>query len=259
MSKSPEPMNVFEVGQWMGRDEAQTEVIFRESYFWTNFTNNLKWYFVGRYSGLVAYFFPAVFALALFLAGARRRPLWQWLVVGSAVAQILLFVITLPYTWFGGGGSVGNRYFMGFYGVFFFLLPPVTSMALAIVPWVVGGIFVAKLVLNPFTTSFYPGTYAESGPLRILPVELSNTNDLPINTEMSSRVIWFGDAPGQHQAGVRRRVAGTAGLPRRRAVGRTGRGRSGSFGIRMGDPVGETCARNDTTTSSDPGFRRRPD
>jgi hypothetical protein len=189
----------FEVGQWMGRDEAQTEVIFRESYFWTNFTNNLKWYFVGRYSGLVAYFFPAVFALALFLAGARRRPLWQWLVLGSAVAQILLFVITLPYTWFGGGGSVGNRYFMGFYGVFFFLMPPMTSMALAIVPWVVGGIFVAKLVLNPFTTSFYPGTYAESGPLRILPVELSNTNDLPINTEMSSRVIWFGDAPGQQE------------------------------------------------------------
>ena len=193
------PASAFEVGGPMGRDEAQADVIFRESFFWTNFTNNLKWYFVGRYSGLIAYFFPAVFALALFLAGARRRPLWQWLVLGSIVAQILLFVITLPYTWFGGGGSVGNRYFMGFYGLFLFLLPPITAMSAALVPWIVGGIFMAKLVLNPFTTSFYPGTYAESGPLRMLPVELSNTNDLPINTERSTRIVWFGDAPDQQE------------------------------------------------------------
>jgi hypothetical protein len=191
--------SAFEVGTFMGRDEAQADVIFQESVFWTNFWNNLKWYFVGRYSGLVAYFFPAVFALGLFLAGARRRPLWQWLVLGSAVAQILLFVITLPYTWFGGGGSVGNRYFMGFYGVFLFLLPPVASTLAAAVPWIVGGLFMAKLVLNPFTTSFYPGTYAEAGPLRMFPVELSNTNDLPINTDRSTRIRWFGDDPDRQE------------------------------------------------------------
>jgi hypothetical protein len=109
----------------MARDEALTGVLFEQSVFWSNLGNNLKWYFVGRYSGLVAYFAPAVFAMVAFLAGARRRPLWQWLVFGSAVAQILLFVISLPYTWFGGGGSVGNRYFMGAYGIFLFLIPPI--------------------------------------------------------------------------------------------------------------------------------------
>jgi hypothetical protein len=117
------------------------------------------------------------------------------------VAQILLFVITLPYTWFGGGGSVGNRYFMGAYGLFLFLLPPVTSIAVAILPWIVGGIFMAKLVLTPFTTSFSPGSYADAGPLRMLPVELSNLNDLPIMTERDLRVGWFGDDPGR-QAGT---------------------------------------------------------
>lgn len=188
------PTSTYEVGKPTGRDEAMTDVILEESVFWTNLTNNLRWYFVGRYSGLVAYFFPAVLALALFLAGARRRPLWQWLVLASASAQILLFVITLPYTWFGGGGSVGNRYFMGFYGVFLFLFPPVTAAATAAIAWIVGGLFMAKLVLNPFTTSFHPGRYAEAGPLRMLPVELSNTNDLPINTE-GNRVVWFGDDP----------------------------------------------------------------
>jgi len=193
------PQSTFYVGEAMGRDEAQTDVILQESVFWTNFGHNLKWYFVGRYSGLIAYFFPAVLALVLFLAGARGRPVWQWLVLAGAVAQILLFVITLPYTWFGGGGSVGNRYFMGVYGIFLFLLPPVTSMAVAIVPWIVGGIFMAKLVLNPFTSSFHPGSYADAGPLRLLPVELSNVNDLPINTERDERVVWFGDDPDRQE------------------------------------------------------------
>lgn len=180
----------------MARDEALTGVLFNQSVFWTNLGHNLKWYFVGRYSGLVAYFAPAVFAMIAFLAGARRRPLWQWLVFGAAVAQILLFVISLPYTWFGGGGSVGNRYFMGAYGIFIFLMPPITSTALAAVPWVVGALFVGKLVVNPFFSSFKPGTYADAGPLRILPVEISNINDLPIMTDREARVGWFGDNPG---------------------------------------------------------------
>ena len=197
------PQSAFDnTGGPMGRDETQSDVILQESVFWTNLTHNLRWYFVGRYSGLVAYFFPAVFALVLFLAAPRRRPLWQWLVLAGGVAQILLFVITLPYTWFGGGGSVGNRYFMGVYGIFLFLLPPVTSLAAATVPWVIGGIFMAKLVMNPFNSSFYPGSYADAGPLRIFPVELSNTNDLPINTDRTARVIWFGDDP-KRPAGMR--------------------------------------------------------
>jgi len=178
------------------RDDALTSIIFDPRVFWTNLSNNLRWYFVGRYSGLVAYFAPAVFALFAFFAAPRRRPLWQWLVLASAIAQILLFVISLPHTWFGGGGSVGNRYFMGVYGVFLFLLPPITSVALSFVPWIVGGLFVGKLVINPFASSMAPGTYADSGPLRWLPVELTNVNDLPINTDSSRVRVWFGDDPG---------------------------------------------------------------
>ncbi|MEO7409222.1 MAG: hypothetical protein ABIZ92_19655 [Vicinamibacterales bacterium] len=186
----------------MARDEVLAEIVLDRAAFLRNLANNLKWYFVGRYSGLLAYFPPAVFALVAFLAGARRRPAWQWLVLGSAVAQILLFVISLPYTWFGGGGSVGNRYFMGAYGMFLFLMPPVTSIAVSVIPWIVGGLFIAKLVLNPFVSSVKPGSYADAGPLRLLPVELSNINDLPIMTDRDARVGWFGDPP-ELQAGTR--------------------------------------------------------
>lgn len=183
-----------------GRDEAMTDVIFG-NVFWTNFFNNLKWFFVGRYAGLVAYFAPAVFALIAYLVGVRRRPLWQHLVFLSAVAQILLFIISVPYTWNGGGGSVGNRYFMSAYGIFIFLIPPIASTLVALIPWAVGGLFVTPLVLNPFVASFRPGEAANSGPLRMLPIELTLVYDWPINTDTSRVRVWFGDNPGENDPG----------------------------------------------------------
>jgi hypothetical protein len=178
-----------------GRDEALTDVIFDPAVFWTNFFNSIKWFFVGRYAGLVAYFFPAVFALVAYLAGVRRRPHWQHLVLLGAIAQILVFIIVTPYTWNGGGGSVGNRYFMSAYGIFVFLMPPVTRLSVALIPWLIGGIFMAPLVLNPFVASFRPGDNANSGPLRLLPVELTIVYDWPINTDRSRVRVWFGDEP----------------------------------------------------------------
>ena len=191
----------FEVGTPKARNESLSEIIFNPAVFWTNLRHNLAYYFVGRYSGLIAYFFPAVFALAAFLAAPRKRPSWQYLVLAAGVAQILFFIIVTPYTWSGGGGSVGNRYFMGAYGVFLFLIPPITRTALAVVPWAVGALFMAPLVLNPFVTSFYPGRYAETGPLRLLPVELTLVYDWPINTNRERVMIWFGDNPGQNDLG----------------------------------------------------------
>jgi hypothetical protein len=195
------PSSNFEVGAEKARDEALTDIIFDPTVFWTNLRHNLGWYFAGRYSGLVAYFFPAVMAMTAFLVAVRRVPPWQFLVFAAGCAQILLFIIATPYTWMGGGGSVGNRYFIGAYGIFLFLMPPVRSTMVAAIPWIVGGLFMGKLVLNPFATSFFPGRYADHGPLRWLPVELSNVNDLPINTDPSRVRVWFGDNEGQRDPG----------------------------------------------------------
>jgi hypothetical protein len=195
------PTSGFDVGAEKARNETLTEVIFNRSVFWTNLVHNLVYTFVGRYAGIVPYFFPAAFAMLAFLAGVRRRPLWQWLVLIGGLAQPLVFAIGTPYTWLGGGGSVGNRYFMGAYGVFLFLLPPISRLGIALVPWVVGSLFVAPLVLNPFASSFYPGTYAARGLFRWLPVELTLVYDWPINTDTSRVRVWYGDNPGQGDPG----------------------------------------------------------
>ena len=178
-----------------GRDAALGDVIFDREVFWTNLRANLGYFVVGRNSGLLAYFFPVMFAaLALILARGRRAP-WQWFVFAAIAAQALLFIVSLPYTYFGSGGSIGNRYFMGVYGLGIFLLPPLRSRALVAVPWLVGGVFMAGLVLNPFATSIRPGEHSRHGLFRLLPVELTNLNDLPLNTERDLRVIWYGEDP----------------------------------------------------------------
>jgi hypothetical protein len=188
-------------GQQHGRDEALTDVIFNRAVFFTNLSHNLAWLFVGRYSGLAAYYFPAVLALAMFLFRPRRRPGWQYLALAAGIGQMLIFIIITPYTWFGGGGSVGNRYFIAAYGVFLFVFPPIRATWVAVLPWLVGGLFMAKLVLQPFAASVRPGEYADSGPLRALPVELSNVNDLPIMTNPARVRQWFGDNPGEGDLG----------------------------------------------------------
>jgi hypothetical protein len=166
-----------------------THVIFNPRTFWSNLFHNLEYFVVGRFAGLAGYFFPGLFAMLALLAAPRRRPGWQWLVLGAALVQGLIFIIGTPYTWSGGG--VGNRYFISGYGVMVFLLPPIESLSMAFAPWILGGLFMAPLVLNPFTASFESDENAKSGPLRIFPVELTLLNDLPVFTPDRGR-LWFG-------------------------------------------------------------------
>jgi hypothetical protein len=179
-----------------GQDRATNRVlwdhIFDRRVFWTVFSHNVGYFLVGRYSGLLPYFFPGLFAIVAFLLARGRRAAWQWLVLSAALAQILLLLVWVPYTYNGGGGSIGNRYFMNTYGVLLFLLPPISSAGFAIIPWIVGCLFSAQVTFNPFFSSFNPSQQAKQGPLRWLPVELTLVNDLPINTQPNRARVWFG-------------------------------------------------------------------
>ena len=187
-----------QAGAGKSRDGVMTDVIFNSRTFTSNLTHNLQYFFVGRHTGMLAYCFPGMIAMLALLAAPRRRPAWQWLVLGSALAQGLLFVVATPYTWSGGG--VGNRYFFTGYAVMLFLMPRIESIAASFVPWAVGALFVAPMVVSPFAASFRPAENAKSGPLRLLPVELTLLNDLPIFTEPDRSRVWFGDL-GQGDAG----------------------------------------------------------
>ena len=126
-----------------------------------------------------AYFFPGVVALLLFLL-SREKHLWQWLAFATIVGVVLMHVFVWPFTWNGGGGPVGSRYFLPFYALFLVLIPATAGAGSAFFAFVVGALFTAQLLLNPFYVSLHPDAHSKSGALRLLPTELTLLHDLPV-------------------------------------------------------------------------------
>ncbi len=163
-----------------------TEVLFNRDVLTYVLPWNVVYFLVGRHTGLVPYFFPGMLVLVLFLcAGRQRREPFQWLVVITFVVASLALLVYMPFTYSGGGGPVGNRYFLGYYALFLFMVPAAITARASAVAMVVGGLFTAQLVLNPFYTSFNPGTHVKHGIFTHLPIELSLVNDLPVNVSPS--------------------------------------------------------------------------
>jgi hypothetical protein len=159
----------------------------------TVFRRNVIYFLVGRFCGLVPYFFPGVFSVFLF--ALKKREPWQWLTALTILGAALVLIVLTPFTYSGGGGPVGNRYFLSFYPLFLFLTPSLAGMGSAAVAFAVGALFTAKILLNPFYSSFHPGEHAKAGPLRWLPIELTLLNDLPMAAEPDRMKRSLGGTP----------------------------------------------------------------
>jgi hypothetical protein len=158
------------------------EVLFTRDALLEVFPHNLGYFLVGRHHGFAIYFFPGLMAIILFLLATRDRAMWQWLTLGAGVGTAVVLLIYMPYTWSGGGGPVGNRYFLGTYGVFLFLVPPLQTAVAGILAMAVSGVFVMPIVTNPFVAVRNPSDHSKGGLFRWLPTELTMVNDLPVNT-----------------------------------------------------------------------------
>jgi hypothetical protein len=122
-------------------------------------------------------------AILLFLAATRDRAMWQWLTLGAGVGTAVVLLLYMPFTWSGGGGPVGNRYFLGTYGVFLFLVPPLQTAVAGLLTMAISGVFVMPIVSNPFYASNRPAEHSKSGLFTSLPTELTMVNDLPVNVQ----------------------------------------------------------------------------
>jgi hypothetical protein len=156
---------------------------------------NVMFFAIGRYSGLLPYFFPGLLAAGLCLARRADRTALQRLVAAGLVVGAVSLLVYMPYTYSGGGGPIGNRYFLSFYPLFLFLMPPITSVWPALIGLGVGALFTAKIVLNPFYSSFYAGEHAKSGPLHALPIERTLLNDLPVSADAARARRSLGGTP----------------------------------------------------------------
>jgi hypothetical protein len=151
------------------------------------FPHNLGYFMFGRHAGFAIYFLPGVMAVLLFMAATRDRAVWQWLTLAAGVITAVVLLLYMPFTWSGGGGPVGNRYFLGTYGVFLFLVPPMRSAVGGLLTIGLSALFVGPLISGPWFAARNTAEHAKVGLFRWLPTELTMVNDLPINTGPSTR------------------------------------------------------------------------
>ncbi len=192
----------FEPGaEWddLGVDVFTNTLVVEESEGWVaNFRllpRNLWYFLVGRHFGFVPFFFPGVVAVVLLLRARREARAWQWATLGTAVFVAAFLAVWMPYTWSGGGGPSGNRYYLTVYALFLFLTPPLRGVTSAIVACVGGWVFVGQILVNPFVSAKEPYLAPERGLLRLLPVELTMVRDLPIALDQPRARVLHGNNP----------------------------------------------------------------
>ncbi len=145
------------------------------------FPHNVAYFLFGRHAGFALYFLPGLMAVLLFLAATRDRAMWQWLTLIAGVMTAVVLLLYMPFTWSGGGGPVGNRYFLGTYGVFLFLVPPMQTAVGGLLAAGLSALFVSPIITGPFFATRNPAEHAKTGLFRWMPTELTMVNDLPIN------------------------------------------------------------------------------
>lgn len=168
-------------------NDADTAVVLEPSELANRFGNNVKYFLLGRHFGFVPYFFPAVVALLAWARSRERFVAWRVLNVIGVGGSALVLLLFLPYSWSGGGGPPGNRYFLSVYPALLFVIPSLTGAGAPLLAWVGGALFTARILLNPFAAAKFTWETTERGFARRLPVELTMANDLPLMLDTGIR------------------------------------------------------------------------
>jgi hypothetical protein len=162
---------------------------------WSRFAVNLEYFLIGRHFGFVPYFFPGVVVAVLALRRWRAPDVPRLLILATVGAIAIGVLVLVPTSWSGGGGPPGNRYFVSVYPALFFLTPPLRSIVPAVIAWVGGAAFLAHMLVNPFVAAKTTWVNVERGLVRLLPVELTCVNDLPVRLNAARSRRPYGENP----------------------------------------------------------------
>ena len=155
---------------------------------------NVGYFVVGRHFGLLPFGWPWLVVVGWWATGERRKTSWQWALLAATAAAGLGTIVLMPYTWSGGGGPVGNRYFLSVAGSLFFLAPRVKSFVPAAVA-ALGLLFVWPALSSPFTVVKQPWRATRAAIFQALPLELTGASDFPVILDRSRSRIPQGREP----------------------------------------------------------------
>ena len=145
---------------------------------WSEFTDNVGYFLWGRHAGLLPYLPFAVLSFVLFLVHGRRST-ERWLLVAATVGIALFFLLQIAWNWQGGGGFIGNRYFINVYPAFLFLVTRIRPRWTVPAGYAFAGLFLGPLLFTPFGAGGPEPTlqaHVRNIPFRWLPLELTLRN-----------------------------------------------------------------------------------
>ncbi len=139
------------------------------------FLGDLNYFLMGRHTGLVPYMPFAVLSMVLFMLYGRRSRA-RWLLLGAAAATALVFLLWIPFNWHGGGGFVGNRYYVNVYPAFLFLVTAARPALFSMVTAGFATLTVGSLVFAPWGLAVPKGSlqaHTRGGIYSLFPPELT--------------------------------------------------------------------------------------
>ncbi len=175
---------------------------------------NALYFLLGRNVGVLPYFLPLLLAAAAF-RGDRGR----WLIPLAVVAAAFCFLLVRPFNFYGGGGAIGNRYFLPLYAALWFMAARPLRAAHLVLVAALSALFLWPLWRQP---SAYPvgedGRYRHVSEVarRLLPYETTQSH-IPGGQDADEHGLWVKvlnhdvwRAPGGH--GLRMVGSGSAEL-----------------------------------------------
>jgi len=137
---------------------------------------SLFYFFLGRHTGLLAYF-PV--ALVLLFHAARRPNGVALPLVGATGVVVVFYLLWMPENYFGGSTFLGNRYFLVTLPAILLALRQLPSLRFLAVAWILAlGFWSSGLYSVSLTRDlgFSSQSHAHAGLFRLLPFESTAKN-----------------------------------------------------------------------------------
>lgn len=179
-----------ELGAGIAQSPVEIEQMFRA---------NVLDFWVGRYAGMLPYFAPAFVGLILFLvAGPRTREGWLALTGLFLFYFVSIRILPGPTNWYGGGGTVGNRYFMAALPLAMIFLPRGREVLTATLGLLLSASFLLPAWARPMEHSLRPALLASrpGTPITWLRAERAMLNDLSLCTDAWRKKQAYDDVEG---------------------------------------------------------------
>ncbi len=153
---------------------------------------NAVYFFAGQNIGVVPYFLPLLLGLFAF-SGDRGR----WAIPLAVAVAVVCFLAIRPFNFYGGGGALGNRYFLPLYPALWFLagrpLARRRAVGAAVFITAAAALFITPLWSQPRAFPIgADGRYAYVSKIArtFLPYETSQSH-IPGGQDLSAHGLWL--------------------------------------------------------------------